>query len=532
LLDSLLKENDMVEVDEGSLLGRRFSAEEKKGTVLFEGAVGETKGVWLGVEWDDPTRGKHDGTHEGVRYFQPRHTSPTSSSFLRINKVNLGVNLLEGVRMRYGKVEGETAGVGQEFIDDLQKEIGARFVQVVGFDKVNTRQSQLDKLKSVSVGYMDINDTHVEISSALTSMRDLDLSGNLISSWSCVSELVAQVPLRVLNLSSNLLPATSSIPVEKFAHLSHLILGDMGYDWSEVERIAGDLSSLENLQVHRNKIKQISVSEGKFLTLKGLDLDSNLIEDWSEVNNLSSLRTLEYLQVNDNKISSIDLQDSSFENLKGLQIGFNLISDWSHVSQLNRLTLSELRFRNNPVLQQEKQGEGRSTIVVLIRSLKVLNGSTIQDTERKWAEIDYYKKHGLEYLRIMKLPEEERNLALETFSGSRGRYMELVKKFGEPTEGELKVKERNLKASLVQVKIRSLNLEDSKEMEKKLPLNMTVAKLRALIGRLFRKDSGGAELNLRLQSFRSPEQEEDLDNDLRELAYFSLETGDTILVSW
>ena len=104
--------------------------EEKKGTVLFEGPVGATKGEWLGVEWDDSTRGKHDGTHEGVRYFTPRSSSPTSSSFLRLNKVNLGINLLEGVNLRYGKVEGETAGVGQEFIDDLQKEIGARFVQV------------------------------------------------------------------------------------------------------------------------------------------------------------------------------------------------------------------------------------------------------------------------------------------------------------------------------------------------------------------------------------------------------------------
>ena len=120
----------MIEKAEPSLIGRRFCVEEKKGTILYQGPVGATKGEWLGVEWDDPSRGKHDGAHEGVRYFIPRNYSPTSSSFLRINKVNLGINLLEGVRLRYGKVEGETAGVGQECMDDLQKEIGARFVQV------------------------------------------------------------------------------------------------------------------------------------------------------------------------------------------------------------------------------------------------------------------------------------------------------------------------------------------------------------------------------------------------------------------
>jgi len=26
-------------------------------------------GVWLGVEWDDPSRGKHSGDHDGVHYF-------------------------------------------------------------------------------------------------------------------------------------------------------------------------------------------------------------------------------------------------------------------------------------------------------------------------------------------------------------------------------------------------------------------------------------------------------------------------------
>lgn len=29
-------------------------------------------GVWLGVEWDDPDRGKHDGTHEGHTYFKTK----------------------------------------------------------------------------------------------------------------------------------------------------------------------------------------------------------------------------------------------------------------------------------------------------------------------------------------------------------------------------------------------------------------------------------------------------------------------------
>ncbi len=70
------------------------------------------------------------GEHEGVVYFTPRGNSPTGCSFIRINKVDLGVDLYTGVEDKYGRVEGLTAGVDHEEIRDLRKEIGARFVEV------------------------------------------------------------------------------------------------------------------------------------------------------------------------------------------------------------------------------------------------------------------------------------------------------------------------------------------------------------------------------------------------------------------
>lgn len=38
-------------------------------TVRYLGEVAGTSGSWIGVEWDDATRGKHDGSHKGTRYF-------------------------------------------------------------------------------------------------------------------------------------------------------------------------------------------------------------------------------------------------------------------------------------------------------------------------------------------------------------------------------------------------------------------------------------------------------------------------------
>ena len=55
--------------------------------------------------------------------------------------------MLQAVVSKYGVVEGVTAGVNEKDIKELQAEIGARFVEVVGFDKVNKQQSQVKSLQ-------------------------------------------------------------------------------------------------------------------------------------------------------------------------------------------------------------------------------------------------------------------------------------------------------------------------------------------------------------------------------------------------
>ena len=49
--------------------GRRLSYSGARCTVRYIGQVEDTKGEWLGVEWDDDSKGKHDGSHNGVKYF-------------------------------------------------------------------------------------------------------------------------------------------------------------------------------------------------------------------------------------------------------------------------------------------------------------------------------------------------------------------------------------------------------------------------------------------------------------------------------
>jgi len=50
--------------------GLRISYMSHIGTIRFSGPVEGTSGTWLGIEWDDPKRGKHDGSKDGKQYFK------------------------------------------------------------------------------------------------------------------------------------------------------------------------------------------------------------------------------------------------------------------------------------------------------------------------------------------------------------------------------------------------------------------------------------------------------------------------------
>ena len=50
-------------------IGQRVSYGGDLCTIRYIGEVKGVKGEWLGVEWDDPSRGKHSGEVDGVRYF-------------------------------------------------------------------------------------------------------------------------------------------------------------------------------------------------------------------------------------------------------------------------------------------------------------------------------------------------------------------------------------------------------------------------------------------------------------------------------
>lgn len=99
-------------------LGCRLIVGKHNATVRFIGNVKGQDGNWVGLEWDDPSRGKHDGSHDGVRYFSCTH-HPCGGSLVRLAKLiataDLGQTLESAIQTRYkeaGNTDGNNASEG------------------------------------------------------------------------------------------------------------------------------------------------------------------------------------------------------------------------------------------------------------------------------------------------------------------------------------------------------------------------------------------------------------------------------------
>jgi dynactin complex subunit len=51
-------------------INNRIILNGSTGVIKYYGPVENTTGVWVGVDWDNADRGKHDGNYQGKRYFK------------------------------------------------------------------------------------------------------------------------------------------------------------------------------------------------------------------------------------------------------------------------------------------------------------------------------------------------------------------------------------------------------------------------------------------------------------------------------
>lgn len=185
--------------------GKRISFNHAVCTVRYSGRLPDQNGDWLGVEWDEPDRGKHDGEYKGERLFSTLSPSPKSASFIRATRVpDEPRSFLQALRYKYAEdgLERTTAE------PDGSIEISGKVVEEVGFERIRQQQALLHELKIVLLDGLrirglgaraEIRKVQDEIENTCPGITELDLSRNLFEHWKDIVNICASLTkLRVL----------------------------------------------------------------------------------------------------------------------------------------------------------------------------------------------------------------------------------------------------------------------------------------------------------------------------------------------
>ncbi|KAJ0170448.1 hypothetical protein K1T71_013819 [Dendrolimus kikuchii] len=514
-------------------IGSRIKSGDDFGTVKYIGEVNGYKGVWYGVEWDNASRGKHDGTLDNLQYFIT--SKPGAGSFVRPNKVSPFRTCAEAITKYYGDREDETVAAHRRtVINEWKREMGAPFIEMVGFEKIHQKQ-KFDRLLEVCVHDQNIAKAG-DVASLCPNVRSLDVSRNLFSNWRDVIQLSAQLPdLRELDVSKNIMAI--DMPEETLSHFSmnfknleKLNISVCDYEWSDIMALSFLWPNVTEMIAAYNRIRLISPPDITLNSLTILRLDGNPISDWNQVKKLGYMTNLTVLSLNDCFIEEIRFDDGYdkvdlFENLEVLFLNRNRVKDWRSLSELNKLrNLKKLYFLKNPIQNTEDYDTGSQLVIAKIGTLQELNGSIITRELRRGAEYDYMKRYGAEWKIAQTDPEKKLVFDIE-----HCRFNELVNKYGIPDDSLLVKQEKSttLTSQLLEITLKD---ENGKSFKKKFPSTMAVQKLVTLAQRLLSKCGNTGTPVLYLQDDQMNGAEICLDNNMKDLTYFSIKNGDVIIV--
>ncbi|PAA62476.1 hypothetical protein BOX15_Mlig014713g7, partial [Macrostomum lignano] len=529
------------------LLGRRIELDGHFGIVKYIGPVGSSRDTWLGIDWDEPERGRHNGTHNGVQYFKAAQA--TSASFVKASRVNAGIGLLEGIIQRYTAPTDDFCGLSQaELAFEGDHNRDAKPIELFGMVKTAQRISQLATLQSVlltgvPVAFCSTGDAS-ELSSRLPSLTELDLSLTLFHDWAELARVAKALPnLRVLNLSQNVLASPVGFvpdPPDSFGSLESLVLNKVGLDWPDCLALWRLAPKLRRLALSHNAISAVTGDLPEHAaSLLELDLAFNPLDSSCLAGLSCRLPSLKSLNLAGCQLTEFSLPDEAqapFPSLESLALSGNLLADWASVSQLHRLPkLSSLILLDNPLWTAQDEATSRQLAIARLPRLRLLNRSLIKRDERFGAEIDYLKRHYAQYRDLTAAGGDPE--AAAKFKRLHPSLPVLLDKLGAPDEAEMAgTAARALKDSVLEVRLRCKRADTGEESKqkavtKRLPGRMLVQHLIAFIRKAFRLPPT-AHVELFYLCDNMPGIEYPMEVETREVLYYNIASGDTILAKY
>ncbi|KAF8586092.1 RNI-like protein [Ramaria rubella] len=407
-------------------VGTRINHNSNLGTIRFVGPVDGTKGIWLGVEWDDSQRGKHSGTKNGKQYFTCNIAN--SGSFIRPGpSIVLGRSFLEALSSKYIEIPLE---MSTEKVM-LGSSNGAIEVEAVGMNKVRSKLSRLGNLREVSLDKENVAraDDNGQIRLRCPNIKGLDLSRSLIPTWEELARIVGELTLlETLGLNFNRLGKLPPLPDfgMAFANVLDVRLNGTLITWEDMLRLLSSFSRLQNLELGLNDLQNLSPPPLPFTTnLATLNLEKNRISHWeSTMKSLVLFKRLDRLILSENKIQRITKLSSTgnLSQIQHLALASNGIGTWSDIDALPAWFpyLKTLNINNNPISQDTAS---RALIIARLPCLLTLNASAISSAERRDSEL-FYLSH------IVKIGPSAHEDRVRDYP----QYQELCEKHGRPAD--------------------------------------------------------------------------------------------------
>lgn len=524
-----LKQEDANEL----FLNRRVEINEHTGTIRYVGKLKHSKkdnDIWIGIEWDDETRGKHNGTIEGIEYFKTNHS--TAGSLIKFNKANFGGTFMDAVKFKYNFYNSDDEiykFLNQAVESDLFIQANKKRIQIefVGMDKVNKKFSVLENFQNVDLGYSYINHIGNDVN-VFMNLKEINLQKTLLNKWSQFAEvLILFKNLEILNFSENILSfdehfenIIKDINYDELK-LNHLVLNKCKISFDMLIKISILLRNVQSLYLMGNYLNETSyLREKEFVDLNKSQLEKNLsnvtflslernnIKDFVKVYEILSVYNLTRFNLNQNHISHIIQQDSEYSiekvnnlknNLQVLYIDFNQISDIKILQELsNFLGLVDLDILNNKFANNKSVENIKCELIGRLMKLQILNNTTISKDERKDFEKMYLKNIVEEYVKNNPFNTRE-NFDIEKFNlymtDIHPNYFVLRKKYFDPIEDILEnikpVNTNTIKGNILEVTI----IHKDKQLVKKFPKTTTFSNLRNLLSKLL-KITGSFSFNI------------------------------------
>ena len=543
-IKSSLNENE----DSQTYLNKKIELNEEVGIIKYIGPLkhkpnSDPKDIWLGIEWENKSRGKHNGTVENFEYFKTENNL-NSGSLIRLNKANFGQDFLDALGYKYNFYDTDGNDFNKfvdkaletdNFITTSKKIIN---IELVGKEKAIREFSEFKRMICIDLTNSYISNLNSNINEILPKIQELSLTKSLLCNWNDMLFILNKFKrLTMLNFSENNLKFDDEFEKniakysngEEKCYLNILVLNKCNIDYYSLIKLSPLFKTLEYLYLMGNELNKENYennSNKEFIDnnikelqkntqkLKYLSTEKNKIKQFLFTYNMFRSPQLKYMNLNQNLISNF-FESNSIENMQIDKSEMEILEEFkksmTHISidynyfntndflkimvDIEQLEIKNLDILNNRFVDVNGKENTQINLVGRNPKMSIINGSTVTKIIRRDYEKFYLKKCVQDYVEReqKKLGEKlsEKNFNKEEFEKYMNvfnkQYFVLKKKFFDPLDEFINLLAKNtnaLSGNVIEVRLKY----NGKEIKKKFPKNSTLTGLKLLIMRLFKMD--------------------------------------------